>query len=51
MNPLESEKVRTLPPSSSSFSAVYWATLPEPETRRVLPLKESPRVLSISSAK
>jgi hypothetical protein len=37
-----------LPPRSSSFSVVYWATLPEPETRQVLPSRVSPRVLSIS---
>ena len=30
---------------------VYWATLPEPETRQVLPSRVSPRVASISAAK
>jgi len=40
-----------LAPSWFSFSTVYWATLPEPETVAVLPRTLSPRVASISWAK
>ena len=39
------------PGRSSSFSAVYWATLPLPETRQTLPSRVSSRVFSISWAK
>ena len=35
----------TLPPSWLTFSMAYWATLPEPETRTVLPLNDLPRVV------
>ena len=38
-------------PKSSSFSTVYCATLPEPDTRHTLPSSVSPRVWSICSAK
>ena len=48
---LESHREMTLPPSSLTFSTAYWATLPEPLTATVLPLKSSPRVASISAAK
>ena len=51
MVPLLSDKVMTLPPSWLTFSMVYWATLPEPDTAQILPFRLSPRVLSISSAK
>ena len=37
--PLESESVTTLAPNWLSFSTVYWATLPEPETARHLALE------------
>ena len=42
--PSESDRVMDLQPSSFSFSTVYWATFPEPETRAVLPRTLSPRV-------
>ncbi len=51
MKPSESDRVIALPPRRLMFSTVYWATLPEPETRQLLPRMLSPRVLSISSAK
>ena len=37
----------TLAPSDSSFSAVYVATLPEPEMATFLPASSMPRVLSM----
>ena len=49
--PLESESVTTFPPKSLTFSVAYCATFPEPETATDLPLKESPLVFNISSAK
>ena len=51
MYPDESESVTTFAPSSVAFMQAYWATLPDPEMQTVLPLKESPRVASISCAK
>jgi hypothetical protein len=38
-------QVTALPPRSRIFSTVYWATLPEPETRQVLPSRVSSRVV------
>ena len=38
-------------PRSSSFSTVYWETLPLPETRQSFPSSDSFRVFSISAAK
>jgi len=38
-------------PSSFSFSTVYWATLPDPDTVAILPLGLSPRAAIISTAK
>ncbi len=49
--PLESERVTGRAPSSSSFSTVYWATLPLPDTRQALPCSVWLRVASISWAK
>jgi hypothetical protein len=49
--PPESDSVIGFAPKSSSFSTVYWATLPEPDTRHTLPSSVSPRVWSICSAK
>ena len=51
MNPPESLRVTGLAPRSSSFSTVYCATLPEPETRQVLSWRLSSRVFNISWAK
>ncbi len=48
---LRSESVTTRAPSSTSFSAVCCATLPEPETRQTFARISSPRVASISRAK
>ena len=39
--PLESESETTVPPSSITLSAAYWATLPEPDTATRLPEKDS----------
>ena len=50
-NPVESESVTALAPMSRSFSIVYWATLPLPETRQVFASRLSSRVRSISCAK
>ncbi len=49
--PSESDIVSTFAPSALSFSTVYWATLPEPDTVAVLPFGLSPRVLNMSLAK
>jgi len=49
--PAESDSVTTLAPNSFSFSTVYWATLPEPDTVATLPAQLSPRRASISWAK
>ena len=46
--PAESDSVTGFAPKSISFSTVYWATLPEPETVATLPRTLSPRVASIS---
>jgi hypothetical protein len=51
MNPVESDRVTTLPPSSLSFWTVNCATLPLPDTRHSLPSIVSRRVASISAAK
>ena len=51
MNPPESDSVTGLAPRCSNFSTVYWATLPAPRTRQVLPSSESSLVASISWAK
>ena len=39
--PLLSERETTVPPSSMTFRAAYWATFPEPEIATVLPLNDS----------
>ena len=49
--PPESDMVTGVAPMCRSFSAVYWATLPEPDTRQVFPSSESSREDSISCAK
>jgi hypothetical protein len=50
-NPSESESVTTFAPMSISFSTVYCATLPLPETRQVFASRLSSRVSNISCAK
>src|SRR3712207_7634345 len=39
--PPESDSVTGFAPRCSSFSTVYWATLPDPLTRQVLPSSRS----------
>ena len=51
IEPEESDMEIGFAPNSISFWTVYWATLPEPETRATLPRTPSPRVASISWAK
>ena len=45
------QNVTGLAPSWTSFSAAYWATLPEPEIAQTLPSSESFFVASMFSAK
>src|SRR5208282_6544997 len=51
ITPFESDSAMGLAPKSSSFSTVYWETLPLPDTRHSFPSRESLRDLSISAAK
>jgi len=51
MKPPESDMVIALPPRSSTFSAAYCETLPEPDRRTVAPLKDLPVVARTSRAK
>lgn len=51
VEPSGPEMVTTLAPSWLALMQTPQATLPKPETETVLPLRLSPFVLSISSAK
>ncbi len=51
MEPSESERVTTLPPSWVTFWTAYCATFPEPEMATVLPFRSVFLVFSISSQK
>ncbi|OQB97578.1 MAG: hypothetical protein BWX80_04111 [Candidatus Hydrogenedentes bacterium ADurb.Bin101] len=51
MVPLESDMDTGFAPKSSSFSTVYWATLPEPDTAHTFPSSVSSRVASMFCAK